>query len=293
MRGPDDERPLPLPLRAAIDGILRGGIAPSTARRMACAGTLVTAIVEGGEPVAMGRKDPPPYPRAAQGGDRARRRGVRPSRAARRTTNLEPHHILDWAWGRGDGRAGHGVAVPLGVSPEGARRGLDHHADRERRAGGAARARGGAARWSGRAHAGAGGEARRAAVEVPVRAADGGAIGIRIGVGARPRSRRSLPRPPRNLRRRSRADAHGAVHRPFERARCSGRRPPFDRCPPALPPFLAGRDNACPSRPPRATAPRTGTPAGCSRSHPPDPPPRTAPARTAASARRAKCPGGS
>ena len=97
-RGPDDERPLPLPLRAAIDGILRGSIAPSTARRMACSGTLVTAIVEGGEPVAMGRKTrlhTPSQRRAVIVRDGA----VCAFPGCGRTTNLEPHHVLDWAWG--------------------------------------------------------------------------------------------------------------------------------------------------------------------------------------------------
>jgi len=48
--------PLPAPLRAAIAGIAGGSISPATARRLACQSSLVTLIVENGEPIAVGRK---------------------------------------------------------------------------------------------------------------------------------------------------------------------------------------------------------------------------------------------
>jgi len=48
--------PLPAPLRAAIAGILGGSISPATARRLACQSSLVTMILENGEPIAVGRR---------------------------------------------------------------------------------------------------------------------------------------------------------------------------------------------------------------------------------------------
>lgn len=47
------DTPRPQPIRAAIAGI--GGISPSTARRLACDGSLVTVIMRNGEPLSIGR----------------------------------------------------------------------------------------------------------------------------------------------------------------------------------------------------------------------------------------------
>ena len=96
-RAPDDAAPLPLPLRAALAGTLGGGIAASTVRRMACDGTLVTAIVEGGEPVSLGRRV-----RLHNAGQRtailARDGGCTFPGCGRRT-QLEAHHAPGWAAG--------------------------------------------------------------------------------------------------------------------------------------------------------------------------------------------------
>jgi len=50
------DAPLAPPLRAAIAGVLGGSISPATARRLACEGSLVTMILEKGEPIAVGRR---------------------------------------------------------------------------------------------------------------------------------------------------------------------------------------------------------------------------------------------
>ena len=96
-RGPDDGAPLPLPLRAGIAGVLGGGIGPSTARRLACAGSLVTMILKGGEPVAMGRKIR--LHNAAQRRALHARDGGCTFPGCGRRTNLQPHHVGGWAWG--------------------------------------------------------------------------------------------------------------------------------------------------------------------------------------------------
>ena len=96
-RAPDDAAPLPLPLRAALAGTLGGGIAPSTVRRMACDGTLVTAIVAGGEPVSLGRRVR--LHNAAQRTAILARDGGCTFPGCGRRTQLEPHHVPGWAAG--------------------------------------------------------------------------------------------------------------------------------------------------------------------------------------------------
>lgn len=89
------DAPLPLPVRAAIAGI--GGISPSTARRLACDGSLVTMIMRNGEPISVGRKTrrwSPAIRRAVMARD-----GGCTFPGCGATRNLDIHHVEGWALG--------------------------------------------------------------------------------------------------------------------------------------------------------------------------------------------------
>ena len=101
--------PLPAPLRAAIAGIAGGSISPATARRLACQSSLVTLIVENGEPIAVGRKHR--LHTAAQ------RRAILARDAGRctfpgcgATRHLDVHHMTLWRDG-GDTSVSNGVTL--------------------------------------------------------------------------------------------------------------------------------------------------------------------------------------
>lgn len=89
--------PLPLPLRASIAGIAGGSISPSTARRMACDGSLLTMILKHGEPIAVGRK--------TRTWNAATRRAILARDGScifpgcGSTRNLDIHHVHEWAFG--------------------------------------------------------------------------------------------------------------------------------------------------------------------------------------------------
>lgn len=93
----DQDAPLPMPLRAAIAGFMGGGITPSSARQLACDGSLVTLIMKHGEPIAMGRKQRTIKP-ATRRAVLARDGGCTfPGCGA--TRSLDVHHTTDWAFG--------------------------------------------------------------------------------------------------------------------------------------------------------------------------------------------------
>ncbi len=96
--GPDSDAPLPLPVRCAVVGILGSSITPAKARQLACEGSLMTVLLKGGEPVAMGRKVR--LHTKAQRRAAAVRDGHRCSfPGCNETHGLQPHHV--WRWGKG------------------------------------------------------------------------------------------------------------------------------------------------------------------------------------------------
>lgn len=92
-----NDAPLPTPLRAALAGIVGGGISPSTARRLACDGSLITMIMKHGQPIAVGRKTRswnPATRRAVIARD-----GCCTFPGCGATRNLDVHHVHGWALG--------------------------------------------------------------------------------------------------------------------------------------------------------------------------------------------------
>ena len=105
----ETNKPLPTPLRAAIAGITGGSISPATARRLACQSSLVTMIIENGEPIAVGRKHR--LHTAAQRRAILARDGGRctfPGCGA--TRHLDVHHMTLWSEG-GDTSVRNGVTL--------------------------------------------------------------------------------------------------------------------------------------------------------------------------------------
>jgi len=86
---------LPLPVRASIQG--SGAITAATAQRLACDASLVTMIVDNGEPLSIGRKSrvwPEPMVRALHARDRCCQ-----FPGCESTRWLQAHHIVHWAKG--------------------------------------------------------------------------------------------------------------------------------------------------------------------------------------------------
>ena len=263
-----------------------------------------------------GQEDPAPQRGAAPGAARARRRLHVPGLRAAHEPAAPPRRRL--GVGRDDVGARRGVAVP-GVPREGARRGLGRHSGARRCARGPPPGGGRAARRGGRAHAGADGDARCAAAEVPVRSAGrrgpvgpgigsanriepgtgtrvAGGAGVGVGSGGGVGVRRATVRLRGRGRELPRRTASGSRWRPRRgRLREAG-----------LPARTRGASEASSGelrrdpvpgpgrpRPPPATARRSGALRGCSPSRRSGRRPRTTRAPTAASARRATCRGGS
>lgn len=84
--------PLPLPARLMLQGT--GGVTASAVRRMLCDGSLVTTVVQAGEPIWIGRKSrvwPEPMRRAAIARD-----GHCRFPSCMQTRWLDVHHIVPW-----------------------------------------------------------------------------------------------------------------------------------------------------------------------------------------------------